>query len=232
MDNENSGNWSSAGAKTTVEECHCIDILSWTRGLKMRLGSCYTGSWEWLRSKTEEGVSSIHYSIEPLCDPYVQVHYKDPRSGELFACCVDLVSTPQNYGGLRWWFVCPAIVGGHACRRRVRKLYLAPGWEHFACRQCCELSYRSQREDEWNRALSKAQAIRVRLGGGAGIDHSFPPKPKRMRWKTYRLLRARSEELWVESLSAALGVAVLAPALRTTLGNLRARLNSPSQKAR
>ena len=52
------------------------------------------------------------------------------------------------------------------------------------------------------RPLSKAQAIRVRLGGSAAMQDRFPPKPKRMRWKTYRLLRAKAEGFWVESLNA------------------------------
>jgi hypothetical protein len=146
----------------------------------------------------------MHYSIELLCNPHVRIHYQGPR-GEFQACCVDVVSTCPNYGGLRWWFLCPAIVGSRACQRRVRKLYLAPGQKSFACRRCSDLCYTSQGEDDMTRALSKAQAIRVRLGGSAAMSPSFPPKPKRMRWKTYRLLRARSEELWRESLSAALG---------------------------
>ena len=204
MGNENSGRWSSPGAKTTVEECHSIDILAWSRGRQMRPGSCYTGSWEWLRPSTGDVANMMHYSIELLCNPHVRIHYQGP-SGEFQACCVDVVSTCPNYGGLRWWFLCPAIVGSRACQRRVRKLYLAPGQRSFACRRCSDLCYTSQGEDDMTRALSKAQAIRVRLGGSAAISPSFPPKPKRMRWKTYRLLRARSEELWRESLSAALG---------------------------
>lgn len=100
--------------------------------------------------------------------------------------------------------ICPGAVSGRACRRRVRKLYLAPGQKYFAGRRCCELSYASQREDYAHRALSKAQAIRVRLGSSAAIGEQFPPRPKRMQWKTYRLLRATSEELSVESLKAVL----------------------------
>ena len=179
--------------------------MSWSRGRRMSPGSCYTGSWRWPRSRTEELVDYIHYSIELLGDPHVRMCYKDPRSGELFEGRVDLVSTSPNYGGRRWWFLCPVVVAGRPCLRRVRKLYLAPGRRYFACRHCCDLGYTSQREDDAHRALSKAQAIRVRLGGSAAMQHPFPPKPKRMRWKTYRLLRAKSEALWVEGLSRALG---------------------------
>lgn len=60
----------------------------------------------------------------------------------------------------------------------------------------------SQREDEMNRALSKAQAIRVRLGGSASMMAPFPAKPKGMRWSTYYRLQAMAGELWVDCLKA------------------------------
>ena len=85
---------------------------------------------------------------------------------------VELVSTSPHYGGLRWWFICPVTVGGRAC----------------------------QRQDDMNRALSKAQAIRERLGGSASMAQPFPSKPKKMWWRTYRRLRASSEELWMACL--------------------------------
>jgi hypothetical protein len=103
--------------------------------------------------------------------------YKDLRSGRLYDYNVDLVSTPPNYGGLRWWFICPGVAE-RACRRRVRKLYLAPGREGFACRQCCDLCHISQREDAMTRALSTAQAIRVRLGGSAAMYRPFSPQAR------------------------------------------------------
>ena len=55
-------------------------------------------------------------------------------------------STPCNYGGQRWWFLCPA------CHRRCRVLYLAPGSVYFACRICHNLTYTSQQEgrNKWS----------------------------------------------------------------------------------
>lgn len=55
---------------------------------------------------------------------------------------VALESTPCNLGGVRWWFICPLVVGGIRCGRRVRKLY--KGSSYFGCRTCQELCYSSQ----------------------------------------------------------------------------------------
>ena len=94
---------------------------------------------------------------------------------------VFLDSTPCNYGGERRWFLCP----GSGCSRRVASLYCS---KYFVCRHCLNLSYESQREQSWDRALTRAQAIRERLGGTPCIADDFPEKPKRMRWETYRRL--------------------------------------------
>jgi hypothetical protein len=86
--------------------------------------------------------------------------------------------TPCNYGGSRPWFRCPAV----GCVRRVAVLY---GGDIFACRHCHELNYQSQHEQAWDRALSRYQCIRVKLGGEPGCVHPFPGKPKGMHWRTY-----------------------------------------------
>ena len=42
--------------------------------------------------------------------------------------------------------------------------------------------------------LTKAQAIRVKLGGEPGFSYDFPEKPKGMHWRTYYRLRMKSQE--------------------------------------
>lgn len=58
---------------------------------------------------------------------------------------IHLVTTPCNYGGVRWWFSCPS------CNRRARVLYFntkpkAQELEQAAieCRECLEIHYASQ----------------------------------------------------------------------------------------
>jgi hypothetical protein len=102
-----------------------------------------------------------------------------------------LTWTPCHYGGRRPWFFCPGVVNGQVCGRRVAKLYGAG--PYFLCRACYGLAYASQREDRWDRALSRAQEIRRRLGGQPELTHPFPPKPKGMHWQTYLKMRDLEE---------------------------------------
>lgn len=53
--------------------------------------------------------------------------------------------TPCNYGGLRYWFICPLFKDGRYCGRRVGTLYL--GGDYFACRHCYDLTYQSKNKD-------------------------------------------------------------------------------------
>ncbi len=55
---------------------------------------------------------------------------------------IDIDSTPCNFGGVRYWFVCPS------CGRRAGKIHLAPGRRHFLCRNCSDPTYRSCQESD------------------------------------------------------------------------------------
>jgi len=59
---------------------------------------------------------------------------------------ISIISTPCNYGGVRFWFICPGWKNGVACRRRRWKLYLSPRGHVFACRVCHELTYESSQK--------------------------------------------------------------------------------------
>jgi hypothetical protein len=102
-------------------------------------------------------------------------------------CPVSITWTPCHYGGKRPWFVCPA----QGCGRRVAILYLDGV---FACRRCYQCVYESQRRAGWERALAKAQRIRMRLGGSGSVYEPFPLRPKRMHRTSYAKLR-REEAL-------------------------------------
>lgn len=86
----------------------------------------------WLTVGENRGTFRFDYQIG---EPRVSVQYPVP-----------LVATPCHLGGKRWWFICPLIVNGKACQRRVRKLYLRG--RYFACRRCHGLVYRSSQESD------------------------------------------------------------------------------------
>ena len=103
--------------------------------------------------------------------------------------------TACNFGGERPWFVCP----GATCGRRVAVLY-GPG-KYFLCGHCYELRYESQREDKKDRALRRAQKIRMRLGGSANMLEPFPERPKGMHHDTYMRLFWEHDEAHREHLA-------------------------------
>ena len=93
---------------------------------------------------------------------------------------------PCRFGGARPYFICPGVVNGMACGRRVVKLYGAA--RYFLCRHCYRLAYASQREDRYDRALRRANNMRARLGGDPSTASLLPRRPKGMHERTYQRL--------------------------------------------
>jgi hypothetical protein len=87
---------------------------------------------------------------------------------------IQLETTPQPFGGRRWWFVCPQT------GVRAAKLYLPNGAFTFASRRAYRLAYASQREPAHYRALRRAFKLRGKLGAEGGIG-DYVRKPKWMR---------------------------------------------------
>ena len=78
-----------------------------------------------------------------------------------------------------------------SCRRRAAVLYAPEG--SLGCRRCYGLAYKSQQQSAFERGLSKAHKIILRLGG-SGYEDEFPEKPKGIHWRTYeRLCRAHDD---------------------------------------
>lgn len=60
---------------------------------------------------------------------------------------IPLQQSIPNYGGIRWWFLCPK------CRRRVSRLYKPSAVYCFFCRHCHNLTYESAQTSgskRWN----------------------------------------------------------------------------------
>jgi hypothetical protein len=77
---------------------------------------------------------------------------------------VRLVKMVPHFGGVRWFFLCPLMVNGEPCLRRVSKLYLPPGGLYFGCRECYGLTYTSSQESHKFDGLYKMLAANVGRG--------------------------------------------------------------------
>jgi hypothetical protein len=95
---------------------------------------------------------------------------------------IALTSRPRHFGGKQWYFLCPRT------GRSVSVLWRPLGARWFASRQAWgrQVAYESQFQDCIGRAHLGKQRIKTRLIGSLDPDEwDLPPKPKRMRWKTY-----------------------------------------------
>lgn len=131
------------------------------------------------------GSIRIFASSDRLILSYRHQRYGEDWKSEEYS--VLLARTRCDYAGERAWFLCPA-------RGRSRRVAVLYGSSVFACRHCQQLAYESQREAPHNRALSRVQNIRVKLGGSGSLADDFPEKPKGMHWRTYWRHCHRAEE--------------------------------------
>jgi hypothetical protein len=172
----------SGFGRGVVEACRSIDVNRLHHEGCLRAGSM--GGWQW--TPDGEKVATINLRAE---DDRLHLSYRVRISGgewEDIAETVRIVRVPCRFGGTRPYFICPGVVNGKSCGRRVAKLH-GPG-RYFLCRHCYRLAHTSQREGEGDRAIRRANKIRRRLGGHPGMDEPFPEKPKLMWRRTYERL--------------------------------------------
>ncbi len=168
--------------KTSLEECHFIDVRDWKRRGLLADGSGF--SWYWMRDG--ERVADIRVWA---ASDRVRVSYRYMRGGgewQDIAETIPLAATLCHLGGERVFFRCPG------CRRQAAKLYLYS--PYFRCRRCRRLPYSSQQETVLDRANRKAFKLRKRLGDDGGIGDPIWNKPKGMHWRTFERLKAKLEQ--------------------------------------
>jgi hypothetical protein len=182
------GNWFSGRRRRGAAKCAATDSIPLTflrrknmMPLKYWPGPRYmTMSWTMRGQET----GSIGVYTHEDC-----MRLKYSVNGEAVEQVIEWGWTNNPFGKRRW-FVCPK------CWRNCSVLY---GGERFYCRKCWGLTYHSQYEEDWERLSSKAERLRHRLGGkgfiSAGDPFDAPPKPKWMRWATYRAICEKGDRL-------------------------------------
>ncbi len=149
----------------------------------LKVGAWTSGTLRWTVVSTGEEIASMGFQSHLGEDTgYVRFHWTSTnrRSGETRQCenRVTLTTRPQPFGGRRWFFICPRT------GESAMKLHLPPGASSFACRQAYRLGYRCQRETPSDRSISRAFALRGKIGGQGGIG-DYIPKPKGMHTRTF-----------------------------------------------
>jgi hypothetical protein len=197
-----SGSWRRWDKRSTVEERRQIDVRRWQREGLFEATPRYI-SWAWYRQGEQIASISARTSNSEVELSYAYRRNGDEDNEKSVNYTIPLSWTECNFGGKRAWFICPGVVKGRVCGRRVAKLYLGGGY--FLCRHCHDLSYNSRQVGRKNRALHKCQKIRRRLGASANMLEPFPPPPKGMHLKTYMglwLEHYRAEREHLEAMRA------------------------------
>ena len=153
------GRWSYSD-RWTVEECKSITTKFLNKHHYFN-GGVRWGGMNWSRNGEQTG--SIGFVISTTeNDEYIRFQYTqtDRHSSEKTELDYKarLVWTPCHFGGRRWWFICPLVVNGHVCNRRIGVLYLASG-KYFGCRHCHNLTYESCKESHKFDSLYKKLGI-------------------------------------------------------------------------
>ncbi len=146
--------------RLTTRECESVSVYV------LREHNCFASnirsgqlSWSWNGHKTGTVgfVVSTAQGAEYIGFQYTQTEGITGEKTNL-DYKVHLTSTACNFGGRRWWFICPLTVNGRHCGRRVGVLYLAG--KFFGCRHCNNLVYESSRN---HRSFYEAFAKRLMI---------------------------------------------------------------------
>ena len=175
-----SGRCSGYSGKSETSDSMPLDIRKITRKGLLVPGNSF--GWQWLVNDRQVASISIRVEFQSMA-----LSYRVKSTGEVVDQRVLTQTSPCHLGGQRHWFTCPR------CSKRVAVLY-APG-RYFACRTCSELGYSTQKESAGDRAASRANKLRKRLGWAPGFLNGDGGKPKGMHWKTYWRIKSHHDAL-------------------------------------
>lgn len=120
-----------------------IDLASESTQAALCAGPITSGTWTW--HSGDASIGSVRYMLNtsPGSSGSLQLNYS--VSNTPTSQTIELATSRPNFGGLRWWFVCPALLARHE-RRLVRCVCLPPGQRYFASRAAHRLNYQSQKD--------------------------------------------------------------------------------------
>jgi hypothetical protein len=141
MGGPRSGRWRWHDKGLAVEECLVLSIGDLLRQQLVVPGAWTSGSLSWKRTGEAEPFATIGFEADVIAPAHAWMRLRYTANGNLVDYRVRLTSTRPNFGGLRWWFVCPLARGDGGPPRRVAKLYLPPWRVYFGSREAHGLTY-------------------------------------------------------------------------------------------
>lgn len=165
-----------------------IDLAWMLRTGRITEGAIVSGSLHWNCGGRPSGSINYRAVMHEIASERLELSYSrgPDHARESVNQTVTLVHTVPNYGGKRWWMICPY----RGCR--VGKLYLPNGGDRFASRQAWRLGYQSQRDARRDRCFSKLNRLQRKLGCMEGYEAPLR-RPKGM-WR--RTFERHQERYW------------------------------------
>jgi hypothetical protein len=149
------------------------------------------GQVEWSRDDTKVGNLNFRLELDfpEFCRLVLDFAVSNPDGQNApVRQVIALTLTQQNFGGRRWWMVCP-ITG-----QRARILHLRPGDDRFASREALELAYRSERLTHFDRPFERMFRAQRKLGRAAGLGVEVT-RPKGMWRRTFACHQTHFQQL-------------------------------------
>jgi hypothetical protein len=146
MGGPGSGRWNGHDKRTTAEECLVLSIAQLFRQRAVLPGARTSGSCTWTRMGETKPYATIGFEADTV-DPaqaWMRLLYTANHNPVDYR--VRLTTTRPNFGGVRWWFICPLVRADGGPPRRVAKLYLPPAQIYFGSREAYRLTYTSCQE--------------------------------------------------------------------------------------
>ena len=163
------------GGKPLVEDCLRLDLAQLMRLEPVRDGIAGDGWLEWRLAGQRLGRICFRIDLRQPSDARLVLEFRAGQ-GEVpkIRQIIRLAFTVPNYGGRRWWLICPDT------GQRVRCLYLPPGGARFTGRKALGLAYRVERLGHFDRPFEKLFRLQRKLGvAGWGVE----PKRRKGMWQ-------------------------------------------------
>jgi len=195
-----------------VENCRSIDVNRLHREGSLRAG--WSGRLAMGRVTAEKG--RLDHSAGPKrtgCICHIACALT-VANGRMWTRPSTSSACPAVFGGARAYFICPGVINGVELRT-TRRQAVRRGARYFVCRHCYRLSYASQSEGEWDRAVRRASKDQASaLAASLTRRDMFPKRPKGMWRRTYERLRPGAPlttEMLADQAFEASGPSELAP---------------------